>query len=86
MAFRHPAQEARLVTAEGEERTLRKTRQGWQMKRDVSTVPLHLTQIVGPLIGARIRAARQSAGLSMSQLCRLSGITSSTPKQRIHEI
>ena len=78
---------AEYIDRYGDTRRIRKSKNGvLQVQRQRSTVPITLTNIVGPMVGQRIRDARQKAGYSLAELCMRAGIVSATPKQRMYEI
>ena len=70
----------------GDERVLRKTRHGWQLKRDGDSYSDILTPVISKIIGEKIRQIRLSKGLSADELARRVGFSGSKPKGRIYEI
>lgn len=87
-----PSRPEREVVAEfvdryGERRSIRRRKgKGLSVER-VRVTPVHaLNRAAGVLMGARIRAARERAGLTLEQLCVRAGLIAANPKQRMYEI
>lgn len=84
--------ESRGIVAEyenkfGEKRVIHRTRHGLSVLRQGLTVSVALTRVIGPLVGAKIRAARVAAGMSQTELITKAGLAfAGHPKQRMHEI
>ena len=56
------------------------------VKRQGNSPCLAMNRVIGAMIGKKIRAQREVAGLSLAGLCRRAGIVSATPKNRMYEI
>lgn len=70
----------------GETRKLRKTRHGWQLARNESTIPIHLARVVAKIIGRKVKAKRIERGLTLEKLATQAGLRTGTPKTRMWEI
>ena len=66
----------------GEKRRIHKTRRGQlQVLNENPSVSHSLTNAAGPLIGARINAARLAAGLTLSEMVVRAGFNNMSPKE-----
>lgn len=70
----------------GETRRIRRTRTGYQLKNETTTAALALGRAAAPLIGAKIKALRLAAGMTLEELCVSAGLVSNSPKSRMWEI
>lgn len=77
---------AEYVDKYGDTRVIHKGRHGLRKKRTRSTPAMALNNVIGELIGEKIRDARIARGMSMEELCVRSGLSTATPKSRMWEI
>lgn len=83
----HGHVEAKFVNQYGEEKKIRKDGRGrWAIARERSTPIIVLTNLLGPLVGARIRAARNKRKLTQTELGERAGLVAFPVKHRIHDI
>lgn len=89
MSFTRIGIEAKYTDSYGEERVLRGTRHGFQMKREATTPVLKVTSIMAKLVGQRIREHRLRIGMSPCELAMKAGLVSCSTthaKHRIYDI
>lgn len=71
----------------GNVRKLRQVgRRSIKVAKDIDTVSHKLNRVAATMIGAKIKEKRLEAGLSLEELCTISGLVSATPKSRMWEI
>lgn len=70
----------------GETRQIHHTRHGLKVKRKGITVQHAFTKVISEYIGAKIKEKRIELGMTLEDLCVMSGLASSTPKSRMWEI
>ena len=78
--------EAIYIDKYNEERRLRKTRHGWQIKREGKSACDILTPVIASVFGENVRAMRIKKSLTAEQLAIKCGFTGNKPKGRIYEI
>ena len=74
-----------FTDANGEQRILHGTRQGFRVKQ-AKTVVLALNRAIGKLLGENIKRARLARGMSRPELCEASGLTYAKPKAALYAI
>ncbi len=78
---------AEFIDKYGETRKLRQVGpRRIKVAKDTDTVSHKMNRVASKMIGAKIKERRIAAGLSLEELCILSGLVSATPKQRMWEI
>ena len=85
--LRRALREATFTDAIGETRTVHQLKgKRWSLRQEATTPSLALNRAVGPLMGAKIRAAREARGMSMAELAQAAGLVDAKPKHRIYAI
>jgi|CXWL01.1.fsa_nt_gi hypothetical protein len=84
--FSYGTDEVKFRDKFGEVRKLRKTRHGFQLQRNESTVALRLCNAIAKHVGRRIREERVKQKLELAELCIMAGLKTATPKGRMFEI
>lgn len=69
----------------GQKRVIRRTRHGWRKKYASETPILAMSQALGGIVGAEIKARRVAADLELGELAEMAGLTG-IPKSRMWEI
>lgn len=54
--------------------------------RDMNTAPLRMNRVAAPMIGERIKARREAAGMTLAELAQRAGLASQTPKEYMWSI
>ena len=81
-----PEEIARFIDRYGDERVVRRSKNGLALKRK-QTTPVHaLNRAAAILIAERIKEARLHAGFTLEELCLRAGLATVGPKHRMCEI